>query len=299
MTNPLDAHRHEYSSTYVVFDRNNATEHQRLTVQDQLITTAMGGVLPEQPDPRALRRVLDVGCGTGSWIIEVAKTYPTIEKLFGIDVNRAMIEYARQQAEMQQVADRVEFLVMDALLVLEFPYDFFDLVNLRFGVSFLRIWEWRRMISDMQRVSRPGGIIRVVDTELPHQSNSAALQQYQEMLQCALFRAGHLFEQTTTGLTAHLASILDQYGCQDIQTKVFALPFRAGTIEGQVYFEDVTSGMQTTRPFLRKWGCETREFDTICAQARQEMLQPDFCSTWNLLAAWGKYPGDQPGVYEY
>jgi len=299
MTNPREAHSHEYSSTYVVFDRKNTAEHQRLIIQDQMITAAMGGVLPEQPDPSALRRVLDVGCGTGSWIIETAKTYPTIEKLVGIDVNRPMIEYAREQAKIQQVADRVEFLIMDALLILEFPYGFFDLANLRFGVSFLRTWEWRKMISEMQRVSHPGGIIRVVDTELPHQSNSVALKQYHEMLQCALYRAGHLFEQTTTGLTAHLASVLTQYGCLHVQTKPSALPFRAGTVEGQAYFKDVTSGMQTTRPFLRKWGCETQEFDAICKQASQEMQQPDFCATWNLLTAWGKVPRDRQKPYEY
>jgi ubiquinone/menaquinone biosynthesis C-methylase UbiE len=299
MTNPPEPHSREYGSTYVVFDRNNTTEHQRLTVQDQMITAAMRGVLPEQSDPSALRRVLDVGCGTGNWIIETARTYPTIKKLYGIDVNRPMIEYAREQAKIQQVADRVEFLVMDALLVLEFPEDFFDLVNLRFGVSFIRQWEWRQMIGEMQRVSHPGGIIRVVDTELPHQSNSPALTQYQEMLQRALLRAGHLFEQTTTGLTAHLAAVLTQYGCLHVQTKPSALSFRAGTVEGQAYFEDVTRGMQTTRPFLRKWGCETKEFDAICKQAHQEMQRPDFCVTWNLLTVWGQAPGSRQGAYEY
>ena len=51
--------------------------------------------------------------------------------LIGIDVSQRMIEYAREQAEAQQVSDRVEFHTMDALLMLEFPSDFFDLANLR------------------------------------------------------------------------------------------------------------------------------------------------------------------------
>lgn len=61
MTNPPEPRSNEYSSTYVVFDRNHTAEHQRLTIQDQMITAAMGGVLPEQPDPSTFRRVLDVG----------------------------------------------------------------------------------------------------------------------------------------------------------------------------------------------------------------------------------------------
>jgi hypothetical protein len=63
MTDPLEPCGHEYSSTYIVFDRNSKEEHQRLTVQDQMITTAMGGVLPDQPDSAAFRRVLDLACG--------------------------------------------------------------------------------------------------------------------------------------------------------------------------------------------------------------------------------------------
>src|SRR5579859_4380934 len=88
----------EHPSTYVVQDRGNLDEMRRLKIQDMLVTTGMGGVLSELPDPTSLRRVLDVGCGTGDWLIETAKTYPTIEILFGGDISGKMIEYARAQA---------------------------------------------------------------------------------------------------------------------------------------------------------------------------------------------------------
>ncbi len=65
--------RQEHPSTYVVQDRSNREELARLQLQDDLMTQGMGGVLPEQPDPASLRRVLDVGCGTGGWLIETAR----------------------------------------------------------------------------------------------------------------------------------------------------------------------------------------------------------------------------------
>jgi SAM-dependent methyltransferase len=149
MPDSQDTPRNEYSGTYFVQDRQSAKELTRLAIQDHMLTTAMGGILPEQPAASAIQRVLDIGCGTGGWVIEAAQAYPTMS-LIGTDVNPRMIEYARTQAAAKQVADRVEFRVMDALLILEFPPDYFDLVNMRLGVSFLRTWEWSKLLSEMR-----------------------------------------------------------------------------------------------------------------------------------------------------
>jgi ubiquinone/menaquinone biosynthesis C-methylase UbiE len=156
MPTPAERHKNEQPSTYFVQDRHNEEELVRLTIQDQMITAAMGGVLPEQADPLLFRRVLDVGCGTGGWIIEAAQKYPTL-LLEGIDISQHMIEYAREQAAALHIADRVTFHVMDALRMLEFPAAFFDLVNLRFGISFVRTWDWPKMLREMLRVTRAGG----------------------------------------------------------------------------------------------------------------------------------------------
>src|ERR1700738_4226976 len=112
--------RRAHPDTYFVQDRSNQEDLLRVQVQDQMITSGMGGVLPEQPDPTIFKRVLDVGCGTGNWLIEAAKTYPTMSLLIGIDISAKMVEFAREQAVIQQVSDRVEFHTMDALRLLEF-----------------------------------------------------------------------------------------------------------------------------------------------------------------------------------
>jgi len=48
----------------------------------------MSGVLPEQPGPTHFERVLDVGCGTGGWLIELAKTSLNTSLLIGGDVSQ-------------------------------------------------------------------------------------------------------------------------------------------------------------------------------------------------------------------
>ena len=90
----------------------------RLSHLDQMITRGMGGVLPErQADPNDFQYVLDVSCGTGGWLIELAKTYPGIAKLIGIDTSEALLTYAR--AEAREISERVKFRNMDARGFLE------------------------------------------------------------------------------------------------------------------------------------------------------------------------------------
>jgi ubiquinone/menaquinone biosynthesis C-methylase UbiE len=275
-------------STYFVYDHHDEKdEMRRLTIQDQLITSAMGGVLSEQTDPSVFHHVLDIGSGTGGWVIEAAKQYPEMS-LIGIDISHKMIDFASQRAKANKVNDRVEFQVMDALRQLEFPSDSFDLVNLRFGVSFIRKWEWPDVISEMLRVTMPGGVVRITDSEVIQVSNSLALKMFQEMVLGALYRAGHLFHDEATGIITDLAPLLKRYGVQTVQTKAYATTYSSGTIEGNAYVEDITHAMKTLKLFLQKWGSKGIDYGGICQMAREQINQPDFYAVWQLLTAWGK-----------
>jgi ubiquinone/menaquinone biosynthesis C-methylase UbiE len=289
MSTPRHPQKQQYSGTYFVQDRENEEELVRIANQDRLVTASMGGILPEQADPSAWRHVLDVACGAGSWVIDAAQAYPEMS-LVGVDIDRRMIEYARTQAAVHQVDDRVEFQIMDALSMLDFPDASFDLVNLRFAVSFVRTWDWPRVVSELLRVVRPEGVVRLTDEEIIHQSTSPASMQFCEMLLCALSRSWHLFAQKTDGLTAHLAPLLSRHGCQQVQTRAYALEYRAGTPEGQAYIEDGARVLRTLRPFLQKWGCSREDYDAIHRQALEELRRPDFHATWHLLTAWGIKP---------
>jgi len=287
MPTPRKPRQQEHASTYFVQNRRSKDELTRVTIQDQMITASMGGALPEQPDPGSLHRILDIACGTGGWIIEAAQTYPSLSHLIGIDISGRMIDYARAQAKTHHVDERVEFHVMDALRPLEFPDEFFDLVNLRFGVSFMRTWDWPGLIIEMLRITRKSGMLRLTDNVVLHESSSPAFNHFFEMILGAFFQSGHVFEQEGTGLTAHLAPMLERYGCKQVQTKAYAFEFRAGTPRGQAYCEDGTHALETLRPYIEKWGSLDVDYDAFQQQALAEMCQPDFHSTWRFLTAWG------------
>ena len=70
-------------------------------------------------------RVADIGCGTGSSTLLMAKAFPK-SKFFGFDYHDKSIESARQSARRQGLSDRVVFGVTKAK---EFPGKDYDLVT--------------------------------------------------------------------------------------------------------------------------------------------------------------------------
>ena len=277
----------EHPCTYVVQDRSNQDELIRLHVQDQMLTASQGGVLPEQPDPRQFERVLDVGCGTGGWLIEAARTYPTMKRLVGVDASRRFVAYARIQAEVAQVQDRVEFHVMDALRMLEFPSGSFDLVNQRLGQSWLRTWDWLKLLQEYQRVVRPAGIIRVVESG-EVKTSSPALARFSDLVLAAMYYSGHLFTPDwATGITSQLTHLLRQHGLHQVQTSEAVLEYRAGTPDGQAYREDVRHALRTLRLFIEKWTHVPADYGALCSQVESEIREPEFVATLHVLTAWG------------
>ncbi|GAC1362941.1 MAG: hypothetical protein PVS3B1_28640 [Ktedonobacteraceae bacterium] len=288
MKNP-NSPRGEQASTYPVQDRSNKDEIARLHIQDQMLTTNMGGPLPEQPEPGKIHSILDVACGTGDWLLETARTYPEITRLIGVDISGKMIGLAREQAREQHMTDRVEFHVMDALRKLEFPDHYFDLVNQRLGMSYLRTWDWPNLLQEYRRVTRPGGIVRISELRTTVETTSAAQARIGDIMLQAFVQAGHYFVPSgegSIGVTDHLVPLLHQRGYQNIQTRLHRIEFRADTPTGQMFIEDMARLFRTNVPFLRKWTRVPDDYETIYQQMLREMHQPDFVAAWHLLTVW-------------
>jgi SAM-dependent methyltransferase len=287
MAIPIDS-QSEQPRTPVVQEHFSQEELVRLQIQDQMITTGMGGALPEQVDSEDFAWVLDIGCGTAGWLIELAKTDPAAAQLVGVDSNGSVLEYARTQADVQAVGDLLEFREMDVLAKLDFPRDFFDLVNMRCGVKWLHTSDWPGLLQEYKRVARPGGTVRITESDmLVERSSSPALTRLNELFLDALYRADHLFSPDRAGILSHLPGLLEQQGIKNVQTRAYALEYRAATPSGQLFCANMAHDLQTGLPFLQKWTDVPTNYDELYQQALQEMQQPDFVACWNLLTVWG------------
>jgi ubiquinone/menaquinone biosynthesis C-methylase UbiE len=276
----------EHPSTYIVQDRTNLEELDRLELQDAMLNALMGGVLPEQPDPTGLHKVLDVGCGTAGWLIETAQTYPMIEQLVGVDVSSTVIAYARAKVDAQNLQQRVVFQTTDALRIIQFPAATFDLVNQRLGVSWLREWEWKKLLVEYSRVLRAGGIVRLTESGFPT-SNSPAFQKLCEIGRKAFYNSKRFLTEGSDGITPHLVPLLEQHAFENVQTRTHTLKFRPGDEHLETFYKDIVYGFRLCLPFLQRWTRLPADHMQIYHQALAEMRQPGFEATWMLVTAWG------------
>lgn len=79
------------------------------------------------------RRVLDVGCGTGSTTRGIARLRDTKRECIGIDISEQMIDTARMLAEQERAP--AQFICADAQTHAFEPASF-DMIMSRFGVMF-------------------------------------------------------------------------------------------------------------------------------------------------------------------
>src|SRR5579859_1583116 len=155
-------HRAEDRNTYVI-DPASGAEIARLMNQETLIKRAIGGWFLEGIDLGKVSHVLDVACGPGGWVQQVAFAYPDMY-VVGIDIDQRIVAYALAQARVQALAN-ASFSAMDITQHLPLPDASFDFINARFLNRQLLKEAWSGVIRELARVTRPGGWIFLLEAE--------------------------------------------------------------------------------------------------------------------------------------
>ena len=268
-------------------------EMVQLIKTDQLFTKAMGGLLPEQPEQaiKELHDVLDIGCGPGGWVLEMAYANPDMHAT-GIDVSQGMINYANTLAHANGL-DNVRFHVANAMDPLGFPDASFDLVNARQIEGAIPTAAWPGMLKEMVRVSRAGGTIRITSVEWGGVTNSTAYQTFHRLMIRGFMGVGlnHIPDERMYGATAMLSRYLRDAGCVNIQERPSIMDFSAGS----EYYQEMTQQwvivFELVEPFLLATGVTTKpELDRLRYQFSIDMLEDSFRGILYMLTAWGEKP---------
>jgi ubiquinone/menaquinone biosynthesis C-methylase UbiE len=106
--------------------------------------------------------ILDVGCGTGTLLIEAAKRVGPSGTTHGIDRSAEMLAHARRKAAAQGVTTNFREGSADHL---PFPDASFDAVFCTLMLHHLPAAMQMATVAEMRRVLRPGGRIVIVDMQ--------------------------------------------------------------------------------------------------------------------------------------
>lgn len=273
-----------------VIDPESAAEMARLVNKARLQTAHMGGLLAEQPDPAVFQAVLDIGCGPGAWVHDMAFKYPEVQ-VVGIDKSDLMINYARVLAQDQGFTN-TSFHVMDALGPLSFADEAFDLINCKFLGEFMPKSAWPGLMRECWRLVRPGGVVRLTEYEMGF-SNSPAHEHLCGLYLRAMFEADRIFsaDGRHLGLINMLEPFLQKAGFRATGHCAYAVNYSRGAELHEEWSQDLMLKVKLTLPFLVKMGISTQgELERMAERMQEEIYAPNFCAIWIYLTAYGIKP---------
>lgn len=115
--------------------------------------------------PRAGQRLLDVAGGTGDVAFRFLKRAPGASATV-LDMTESMLIEGQKRAEAAQMADKLEWIVGDAM-ALPFEDNTFDRYTISFGIR--NVTRIPDALSEAFRVLRPGGRLMVLEfSQLPN-----------------------------------------------------------------------------------------------------------------------------------
>ncbi|KAI0780653.1 S-adenosyl-L-methionine-dependent methyltransferase [Trametes elegans] len=138
-------------------------EHRRLDLQHQVITLALGGLCPApdlvrralRPRPGKAPGILDVGTGSGSWAIDMAKLFPHCN-VVGVDLAPPRVD--------GDLPPNCRFEIDDANLGFSHYRGTFDLIHARSVSAGIR--DYPQFLEELAQALRPGGVVIVGDGDM-------------------------------------------------------------------------------------------------------------------------------------
>lgn len=171
------------------------------------------------------RRILDLCCGTGDLVINLARLAVNDVELTGIDYSQPMLEIATKKAGQLAVGRGISFIYGDAAN-LPFPDGYFDCIGISFAFRNLTYRNplVSRHLAEVLRVLNAGGRFVIVETSQPRPKLIRRL--FHLYLRWFVFRLGY-FLSSNKGAYYYLAeSAARFYNSEEIKGILLRAGFR-------------------------------------------------------------------------
>lgn len=268
----------------------NAEEMERLIKQAHLISEHVG-LLPARVVLTPGQHVLDIGCGPGEWVLEMARNHPDC-RIVGIDISPRIVAYGAARARIRRLPNAY-FEVADATQTLPFPDASLDVLHVRFATDFLLVSTWPLFLKECFRILRPNGVICSVELENFGITNSQALMKYSDFLIEYWRRRQHCFtaEGSHIGIIAVQEYLLKQCGFVAVEQQMHSLNYSLGNPAHPQMIENYSTQMRLWQPALIQENMISQEaLDLLYTQAMAETHADGFCGITLFQTVWGKKP---------
>ncbi|KAI9263061.1 S-adenosyl-L-methionine-dependent methyltransferase [Sporodiniella umbellata] len=149
----LNGRKYHGETSSVYWLPNDNQEMDRLIGQHFALKALFGGNLPIEADEfldlEKGAQILDLGCGPGTWIMDMATEFPN-SQFTGIDMSDVFPSNIRPA--------NVSFKLANVLDGLPFEDNTFDLVNFSMFILALKKNQWAPVMNEVRRVLKPGGL---------------------------------------------------------------------------------------------------------------------------------------------
>ncbi|GAB1316412.1 hypothetical protein MFIFM68171_06622 [Madurella fahalii] len=140
-------------------DRHNESDD----INHHCLTLALDNKLYLPPLKKDIKRVLDIGTGTGIWAMDFADEFPGVE-VTGTDISPRQPSW---------VPPNVRFEVDDATEPWTWDDNHFDFVHLRYLLG--SIDDWGQLLKQAYRVTAPGGWVESGEPEIDFRSDDGTV----------------------------------------------------------------------------------------------------------------------------
>ncbi|KAG2194419.1 hypothetical protein INT47_003130 [Mucor saturninus] len=222
-------------------------------------------------------RILDIACGNGTWVLEMATEFPNSE-FYGIDFSPGYpttIKPANTSFANHDVLSPNGF---------PFPENYFDYVFMRQVYTCFSESDWTFVVREIRRVVKPGGFVEFRDQDpilrRTGDMSSALFKKYPDLM-----REKH---EVNVFWARHMYDCLHDIGeMTDMQLRVNELRFGNSGPIGEMVDTSLRSGFESHRRFFEET-YNKRDYDQMVEEIVNESIVHH--SFFNYYVCWGRKP---------
>ncbi|RKP07593.1 S-adenosyl-L-methionine-dependent methyltransferase [Thamnocephalis sphaerospora] len=230
-------------------------EIDRLDVEHYLLQTARINKFYAPLDHP--RRIIDVGTGSGIWMLEMAAEFPDCEFL-GIDIIPIQ--------PTTTLPLNCQFEVANALRGIPRPDGYFDYVYSRLLVAAIPKESWELYVSECVRVCASGGWVEMVECDTRMYNSGVAGERLTEYMSVSLNAMG-----INPGTVLELDRYMREAGLVDVHVKECALPMGRWSVPaGDLAWRNSKPVYKSLAPiYMKETGATQEEVDKIIDDAEE------------------------------